>query len=85
MHNRFRRIFTIVRKETIQLLRDRRTLIFILGLPMIELFLFAYAVTLSVNHIPTAVVDQSHDSRARDFINALQRSEYFYMKMVVAN
>jgi len=52
---------------------------------MIELFLFAYAVTLSVNHIPTAVVDQSHDSRARDFINALQRSEYFDMKMVVAN
>lgn len=85
MHNRFRRIFTIVRKETIQLLRDRRTLIFILGLPMIELFLFAYAVTLSVNHIPTAVVDQSHGSRARDFINALQRSEYFDMKMVVAN
>ncbi len=79
------RIFTLIRKEGIQLLRDRRTLIFILGLPLIELFLFAYAVTLSVNHIPTAVVDQSHDSRSRDFIHALQISEYFDMKMEVAN
>ncbi len=50
---------------------------FILGLPLIELFLFAYAVSLTVYHLPTAIVDQSYDSQSRGFIQALVNSQYF--------
>ncbi|MCL4560627.1 MAG: ABC transporter permease [Chloroflexi bacterium] len=71
------RLSALIKKETVQLLRDRRTLIYIFGLPIIELFLFAYAVSLTVNHIPTALVDQSHDTHSQDFISAMQNSEYF--------
>ena len=85
MRSRLNRILTLMHKEAIQLIRDRRTLIFILGLPLIELFLFAYAVTLYVDHIPTAVVDQSKDARSRDFINALVRSDYFDMTLTTDN
>lgn len=81
MKNSLKRIMTLIRKETIQLLRDRRNLMLILGLPLIELFLFAYAVSLTVYHIPMAVVDQSHDARSRDFIHALEVSQYFDIKM----
>jgi ABC-2 type transport system permease protein len=71
------RLAALIRKETTQLLRDRRTLMFIIALPLIELFLFAYAVSLTVYHLPTAIVDQSHDGQSRDFIQALVNSQYF--------
>ncbi len=67
----------LIVKETTQLLRDRRTLMMIVGLPVIELFLFGYAVSLTVYHIPTAVVDQSNSQQSRAFVQALVNSEYF--------
>ncbi len=71
------RLLALIVKETTQLLRDRRTLIMIFGLPVIELFLFGYAVSLTVYHIPTAVADQSKSPESRDFIRALVDSQYF--------
>ncbi len=59
MQKRRQRLVALILKETTQLLRDRRTLMMVFGLPLIELFLFGYAVALTVYHIPTAVVDQN--------------------------
>src|SRR5579862_4704635 len=73
------RFGALVRKEIIQLLRDRRSLAFMLGLPLLQLFLFAYAVNSTVYHIPTAVVDQSQDPKSRALIDALVNSQYFDM------
>ena len=42
MHKSWMRLSALVHKETAQLLRDRRTLLYIVGLPLIELFLFAF-------------------------------------------
>ncbi|HVO41634.1 MAG TPA: ABC transporter permease [Aggregatilineales bacterium] len=77
MQKRMQRLSALIRKEAIQVLRDRRTLVFILGLPLIELFLFAYAVSLSVYHLPTAIIDQSKDAKSREFIQAMINSQYF--------
>src|SRR5512147_2838687 len=77
MHKSWMRISALIRKETSQLLRDVRTLMFIAGLPLIELFLFAYAVSLTVYHLPMAVADQSQDARSREFVHALVNSQYF--------
>lgn len=71
------RLSALIRKETIQLLRDRRTLLYLIGMPLLELFLFAYAISLTVYHLPTVVVDQSQDSKSREFIQALVNSTYF--------
>jgi ABC-2 type transport system permease protein len=76
-----RRIGVLIQKEMIQLWRDWRTLILILSLPLIELFLFAYAVNMTVDHIPTAVADMSLDARSQDLIDALVVSGYFDVKM----
>ena len=70
-------LYALIYKETVQLLRDRRLLLFIFGLPILELFLYGYAVHMTVYHIPMAVVDQSQDSQSRDFIQALVNSQYF--------
>ena len=80
---RLKRLGALIRKEMIQLRRDRRTLVIILALPLIELFLFAYAVDLTVDHLPTVVADMSLDARSQDFIDALSVSGYFDMNFYV--
>lgn len=77
MHKSWMRISALIQKETSQLLRDVRTLLFIVGLPLIELLLFAYAVSLTVYHLPMAVADQSQTTESREFIQALVNSQYF--------
>lgn len=78
----WRRLAALSRKEVTQLLRDRRGLFFIFSLPLIQLFLYAYAVNTTVYHIPLAVVDQSHDRKSREFVQALVVSQYFDVKLV---
>ncbi len=69
----------------VQTLRDRRTLILFFLLPLIELFLFGYAVSLTVTHLPTAFVDQSMDARSQNFIQALVSSGNFDNTLVLQN
>jgi ABC-2 type transport system permease protein len=81
MHKVFKRLRALIYKETVQILRDRRTLSLLFLLPAIELFLFAYAVSLTVTHLPTALVDQSKDVSSREFTLALSNSSYFDFKL----
>ena len=83
MRKRLLRLAALIRKETIQLVRDRRTLAFILVLPMLELFLFAYAIRLTVDHLPTVVADMSRDAQSRALIEALVESNYFDIQAYV--
>lgn len=80
-----RRLGALIQREMIQLLRDRTTLGIALAIPFVELFLFAYAVDLTVDHIPTAVADLSLDDQSRALINALETSGYFDMDVYVAD
>jgi ABC-2 type transport system permease protein len=77
MYKNRMRILALIQKEASQLLRDVRNLLYMIGLPILELFLFAYAVSLTVYHLPTAVADQSQDQRSREFVQALVNSQYF--------
>jgi len=72
-----RRIWAVIQKEFIQTLRDRRTLAIQLALPMIQLFLYGYAISMSVDHIPTAVADQSLDAASHAYVEAMATSGYF--------
>jgi ABC-2 type transport system permease protein len=85
MRKSLQRLRALIYKEMVQILRDRRTLMLFFALPLIELFLFAYAVSLTITHLPTAVVDQSLDSRSRDFIQALVSSGNFDVTLTLQN
>jgi len=85
MHKRLVRIAAIIQKETVQILRDWRTLAMVLLLPILEMFLFAYAVSLTVDHIPTAVADMSKDTQSRAFVGALTASGYFDIEMYLGD
>lgn len=81
----FQRLWALFIKELTQILRDRRTLVLFFLLPLIELFLFAYAISLTVTHLPTAVVDQSLSLDSRNFMRALVNSGNFELTVMLQN
>ncbi len=79
------RIWAVMQKQFIQTLRDRRTLMVIIALPILMLFLMGYAVEIQVDHIKTVVVDHSRDQRSWSFIEALENSGFFDIMFYVEN
>lgn len=74
------RILAILSKEFTQLVRDRLTYAMIIGIPVIQLLLFGYAINSDPKHLPTAVLVQDQGPMARSVLGALQRSEYFHIR-----
>lgn len=73
----WRRILAVIRKEFIQMRRDRLTMATMLGIPLIQLTLFGYAINTDVKHIPMGVVDYSHTTESRLLIASFTESHYF--------
>ncbi len=72
-----RRLRALLVKEFIQMRRDRLTFAMMIGLPIVQLLLFGFAINTDVKHLPTVVFDQSLQQDSRDFLSALTASEYF--------
>ena len=85
MQLNFQRLGALIRKETIQILRDRRFIFLFLGLTFVQLFVYSYSASRTVYHLPLAVVDQSHDETSRKFIEALVNSQYFDVTIYLDN
>ena len=81
MQLNFQRLGALIRKETIQILRDRRFILLFLGLTFIQLFLYSYSASRTVYHMPLAMVDQSRDPTSAAFVQALVNSQYFDVTM----
>ena len=71
------RVLAVARKETWHLVRDTRSLYLALGIPVMLLTLFGYALSLDVDDIPLAVWDQARTPQSREFIDRLTSSGYF--------
>ncbi len=67
----------MVRKEFIQMRRDRLTLAIMIGLPVAQLLLFGFAIQTDVRHLPTVVLDQSRTPPSRDLIAAFENTGNF--------
>lgn len=72
-----RRIRAVAKKERLQILRDTRSLLLALGIPMLMLFLFGWALKLDVSDVKTIVFDQDNSSISRAFIERFDAVEYF--------
>ena len=79
------RIFSIIRKEFIQITRDRRTLIFTLLMPIIQLVLLGYTASSDVKNVPLAVLDQSRTVQSRSLLDAFRSTGYFVISYEVTN
>src|SRR5437899_1347484 len=78
------RLFSIIRKETAQLLRDRRTLGTIITLPIIQMVLYGY-LSNEVLHQPTAVWDQSQTAESRALVAVFENTRYFSVRYWAGN
>jgi len=71
------RWFGIVGKEFIQLKRDRLTFAMIVGIPVLQLVLFGFAINSDPKHLPAAVRDDDRSEFSRSILAALSNTEYF--------
>ncbi|AOI62917.1 mannose-1-phosphate guanyltransferase [Burkholderia territorii] len=71
------RWWSIVLKEFLQLRRDRVTFAMIVGVPIIQLALFGFAINTDPKHLPTAVIVADSSPFARSFVAAMRNSAYF--------
>jgi ABC-2 type transport system permease protein len=73
----FRRLFAILMKEFIQMRRDRMTFALMIGVPVMQLLLFGFAINTDPRHLPTAVHLADDSVYARSIEAALKNSDYF--------
>jgi ABC-2 type transport system permease protein len=67
----------VIQKEILQIKRDRRIMAMLIVAPLFQLFVFGYAVTLDIKHIPFVVCDHARTAQSRELVGTLDRSEYF--------
>jgi ABC-2 type transport system permease protein len=70
------RTLAIAQKEWLQIVRDKRSLVLSLGLPIAMLFLFGYALSMDVTQVKTAVYDQDRTPLSRSLIEKFSHTEY---------
>jgi ABC-2 type transport system permease protein len=75
------RTLSVARKEARQIVRDSRSLYLALGIPVMLMILFGYALSLDVDNIPLAIWDQERSPASRDFIDRMTSSGYFRVFM----
>jgi ABC-2 type transport system permease protein len=69
--------WAMLRKEFIQMRRDRLTLSMMIGIPAVQLVMFGYAIQTEVRHLPTVVLDQSRSPESRRFVEAMLNTGNF--------
>ncbi|MDJ0751178.1 MAG: ABC transporter permease [Woeseiaceae bacterium] len=69
------RLLAITKKEVRQLRRDRLTFGMIVGIPVIQLLLFGYAINTDVRNLSTAITDQADTHLSRQFVNELRETQ----------
>ncbi|MGE5117112.1 MAG: ABC transporter permease [Betaproteobacteria bacterium] len=79
---KWRRVVAVARKEALQVVRDPRSLMIALLLPLMQMFLLGYGVKLDVKHIPLCVVDQEGSQRSQDLLKRFAASRYFEIEEV---
>ena len=76
------RLRALLLKEFIQMRRDRLTFAMMIGIPIIQLLLFGFAINTDVKHLPTVVFDQSHSPESRDLLESFSASGYFDINFI---
>lgn len=71
------RFLSFVKKEMLHILRDKRTMLLLLGMPIAQIVLFGFAISTEVKNTKVAILDLSRDDATRRVAEALDASRYF--------
>ena len=78
------RLLAIMRKEMLQLKRDRLTFAMIVGIPVMQMLLFGYAINTDIRNLAAAVANQANSHLSREFIADLGQTQVLDLRHVVA-
>jgi ABC-2 type transport system permease protein len=81
----FTRLRAIAAKEVTQILRDVRSLIIVILMPVVLVLLFGYGVSLDLKHLPIYVYDHDASQQSQDLLKHFQSNQYFEIAGVVDN
>jgi ABC-2 type transport system permease protein len=76
------RLVAVARKEIIQILRDVRSLMIVIVMPVAMVLLFGYGVNLDLKGLPVYVLDQEGSQQSQDLLKHFQASGYFHLVRV---
>ena len=79
------RWWAMVLKEFLQLRRDRISFAMIVGVPLMQLILFGFAINTDPKHLPTAILNADPSEFTRSFVSAMEQSDYFEIAGSVAD
>jgi len=77
------RLRAIAAKEVRQILRDARSLIIVILMPVVLILLFGYGVSLDLKHLPVYVYDRDSSQQSQDLLKHFQSNQYFHVARVV--
>lgn len=78
----WQRFRAMVGKEFVQMRRDRVTFALMLGIPILQMLLFGYAINSDPRHLPTAIVAGDNGPYSRSLVSAMQNSGYFQITVL---
>ncbi len=80
-----KQLLSFIRKEFYHVFRDKRTLLMLFGLPIVQIVLFGFALSSEVKNISIAVWDNARDAQSEQITAKIQSSSYFQVKDPVLN
>lgn len=78
-HQQIKRFLGFVRKEFYHIFRDKRSMLILFGMPVVQLLLFGFVISTDIKDIKLAVLDQAKDERSLELIHKLTSSGYFQL------
>ena len=79
-----KQFFSFILKETKHIIRDKRTMLMLFGMPIVMMLLFGFAVTNDVRNVRVVIVMSNADNATQQVADRLAASEYFTLTKVVA-
>lgn len=78
-------IKSLIKKEALHIIRDRRTMVITLVMPLVLLLLFGFAISTEVNNVRVAVVVDRHTQQTREIIAKMIANDYFSFEGIVSS
>ncbi|HSZ32459.1 MAG TPA: ABC transporter permease [Puia sp.] len=80
-----KQLLAFIRKEFYHVFRDKKTLLILFGLPVVQIILFGFALSSEVKNIGITILDNAHDNNTEQIVNRIKTSSYFILKDPVMN
>ena len=80
-----KQLITFIKKEFLHILRDKRSMLVLLGLPVVQLLIFGFAITTETRNCNIAILDNSKDEANQNIITRIESSTYFDIERTLSS